>query len=196
MMSNNIENIISELKKSLNEGRFKHSLGVMETASVLARRYGADPEKAQLAGLIHDCARDIPFDRQLKMAENFGILLDDIQKSEPVLIHGPLGAEIARSTFDIKDEEILNAVRLHTTGDKNMTLLEKIIYLSDYIEPQRCFQGVEDLRAKAFMDLEEALIAAFDSCIRHVMERQGLLHPKTISARNFILLCKGREERP
>lgn len=189
------DGIISKLKESMTESRFKHSLGVMETSMILARRYGANTEKAELAGLIHDCARDIPLDTQLKMAENFGILLDDIQKHEPVLIHGPLGAEIARDVFDIHDEEILNAVRLHTTGDKNMTLLEKIIFISDYIEPGRCFPGVENLRVKAFKDLDEALTAAFDSTVRYVMERQGLLHPRTVNARNYILLCKGREER-
>lgn len=189
------DGIISKLKESMTESRFKHSLGVMETSMILARRYGANTEKAELAGLIHDCARDIPLDKQLKMAENFGILLDDIQKHEPVLIHGPLGAEIARDVFDIHDEEILNAVRLHTTGDKNMTLLEKIIFISDYIEPGRCFPGVENLRVKAFKDLDEALTAAFDSTVRYVMERQGLLHPRTVNARNYILLCKGREER-
>lgn len=189
------EDILSKLRESMDEGRFKHSLGVMETSLILARRYGANARKAELAGLIHDCARDMPFDTQLKMAENFGILLDDIQKQEPVLIHGPLGAEIARNDFGINDEEILNAVRLHTTGDKNMTLLEKIIYISDYIEPGRCFPGVEDLRVKAFKDLEEALTSAFDSAIRYVMERHRLLHPRTVSARNFILLHKGREER-
>lgn len=185
--------VISKLKASMKESRFKHSLGVMDTSIILARRYGEDVKKAEHAGLIHDCARDIPVETQLKMAENFGILLDDIEKHEPVLIHGPLGAEIARRTFGIEDEEILKAVRLHTTGDKNMTLLEKIVFLSDYIEPGRCFPGVEDLRVKAFKDLDEAIISAFDSTIRYVVGRQGLLHPRTVNARNFILLHTGRE---
>ncbi|MDK2877776.1 MAG: hypothetical protein PWR06_492 [Thermoanaerobacteraceae bacterium] len=187
------DEIILKLKAGLKESRFKHSLGVMETSIILARRYGADVKKAGIAGLIHDCARDIPAESQLKMVENFGILLDDIEKLEPALIHGPLGAAIARKNFGVDDEEILNAVRLHTTGDKNMTLLEKIIFLSDYIEPGRCFPGVEDLRVKAFKDLDEAMISAYDSTIKYVTERESLLHPRTVCARNFILLHKRRE---
>lgn len=185
--------VISKLKAGMKESRFKHSLGVMDTSVILARRYGADIKKAEYAGLIHDCAKDIPAQIQLKMAESFGILLDDIEKQETVLIHGPLGAEIARRSFGIEDEEILGAVRLHTTGDKNMSLLEKIVFLSDYIEPGRCFPGVEDLRVKAFKDLDEALVSAYDSTIRYVVERQGLLHPRTVDARNYILLHMGRE---
>ncbi|HHW02000.1 MAG TPA: HD domain-containing protein [Thermoanaerobacterales bacterium] len=190
-----MDEIIIKLKACMKESRFKHSLGVMETSVILARLYGADVKKAEIAGLIHDCARDIPVQTQLKMAENFGILLDDIERLEPALIHGPLGAAIARKDYGIEDEEILNAVKLHTTGNENMTLLEKIIFLSDYIEPGRCFPGVEDLRVKAFKDLDEAMICAYDSTIRYVTEKGCFLHPRTVWARNSILLHKGREEK-
>lgn len=188
-----IDDLIEKLKMSLTEKRFKHSLGVMETAELLARRYSGDMAKARIAGLVHDCARDIPYESQLKMAENFGILLDEVQKLEPVLIHGPLGAALVKKVFGIEDRDVLNAVKLHTTGDINMSLLEKIVFLSDYIEPGRDFAGVEDLRVKAFKDLDEAMVEAFNSTIRYVTQSQRLLHPKTVEARNFILLQMRRE---
>lgn len=183
-----IEEIKGDLEVRLSLERFAHSLGVMETAKRLAATFGADIEKAALAGLIHDCARCLTPDDQLKNAESAGILLDEIQIHEKVLIHGPLGAVMAREIFGIADREILRAVEIHSTGDRDMTVLEKIIFLADYIEPNRDFPGVEDIRAKAGADLDTAVVLAFDSTIKHVISRGKLLHPGTIAGRNDILL--------
>jgi len=182
------DEMLVKLKKALSVHRLEHSLGVERTAVEMAKRYGADTEKARIAGLLHDCARDIPFDVQLKMAENFGILLDEIERSEKALIHGPLGEIIAHKYYGVQDAEILKAIRLHTTGDVNMTVLDKIIFLSDYIEPNRNFPGVDELRKKAFKDLNEAVIAAFDSTINFVIQKKSLLHYRSVNARNYILL--------
>lgn len=189
------DTILEKLRSNLSEKRFIHSLGVMDTAGKLAERFGADIKKSKLAGLVHDCAKDIPPREQLKMAENFGILLDDIERREIALIHGPLGAFIAQKHFEIQDEDILKAIKNHTTGNVNMTILDKVIFLADYIEPSRNFLGVDILRQKAYKDIDDATIYAINSTIYHVLDKGSLLHPKTVNARNTILIQNGREER-
>lgn len=188
-----LEEIIQKLKTNLDEERFIHSLGVMKTAAKLAAQYGADTNKAEIAGLLHDCAKCMDTVIQLKIAKNFGILLDDIEKQEKALIHGPIGALLAKRDYGITDDEILSAIKNHTTGDINMSLLDKIIFLSDFIEPGRYFPGVDELRVKAFKDLDDAIIYALDSTIRFVLNKGSLLHPKTISARNYILMQRESE---
>lgn len=187
------EEIIRKLKTNLDEERFTHSLGVMKTAVKLAENYGADIKKAKIAGLLHDCAKCLDTVSQLKIAESFGILQDDVVKHERALIHGPVGAILAKREYGITDTEILRAIKIHTTGDINMSMLEKIIFLSDFIEPGRCFPGVDELRAKAFKNINDAIVDAFDSTIRYVLKKRSLLHPKTISARNSILMQKESE---
>jgi len=187
------EEIMQKLKTKLDEGRFRHSIGVMEIAIKLAKHYNADIKKAEIAGLLHDCAKNLDPNSLLKLAENFGILQDDIVRREKALIHGPLGAILARLEYGITDEEILNAIRIHTTGDINMTVLEKIIFLSDLMEPGRCFPGVDDLRVKAFDNIDDALVDAFDLTIKYVLEKGSLLHPRTVLARNYILMEKESE---
>ncbi|NLC63911.1 MAG: HD domain-containing protein, partial [Thermoanaerobacterales bacterium] len=156
-----IEEIKNDLKNRLTHERYTHSLNVMHTASILATRYGVDKKKAELAGLIHDCARDLPADIQLKMATDFGILLDEIEKLQPELVHGPLGAFIARKQYGIDDDEVIRAVTIHSTGDKFMTSFDKILFIADYVEPGRCFPSVESIRKKLARDLDEALLSAF-----------------------------------
>ncbi|MDD4570753.1 MAG: bis(5'-nucleosyl)-tetraphosphatase (symmetrical) YqeK, partial [Tepidanaerobacteraceae bacterium] len=123
----------------------------------------------------------------------FGILLDDIEKWEKALIHGPLGAVIAKQDYGVNDKEILKAIKIHTTGDMGMSPLDKIIFISDLIEPRRCFAGVDELRVEAFRDLDGAIIGAFDSTVRYILSKGSLLHPRTILGRNFILMQRERE---
>ena len=184
-----------KLKRNLDEQRFLHSLGVMETSDKLAKLYGACRKKTQIASLLHDCARGMDMERQLNMIEYFGILLDDVEKRERVLIHGPLGAIIAEKDYGIIDDEIKNAIKIHSTGDAHMGLLAKIIFISDIIESGRSFPGVEDLRIKALKDLDGAIIDAFDMTIKYVLSKRSLLHPKTVKGRNFILTQREREGR-
>ncbi|WP_278287300.1 bis(5'-nucleosyl)-tetraphosphatase (symmetrical) YqeK [Caloranaerobacter ferrireducens] len=177
----------------MNEERFIHSIGVMETAEKLADVYGCDKNKARLAGLIHDCGK-LKNDRELlKMAFEFGIILDDVKDVNIALLHAPLGAEIAKNEFGIKDLEILNAIRYHTTGKENMSLLEKIIYIADYIEPNRDFPSVEVLRELAFLDLDKAVLMAMDNTIKYVVDNGWILDIETIKARNFLLKKIQRE---
>lgn len=180
--------IMEELKEMLTPERLKHSLGVREAAAQLAEFYHGNVEKASIAGLLHDCAKDFNPRQMLQLCYNFDIVLDDICKREIKLIHGPLGAKIAQHKFGIEDEEILDAISFHTFAKENMPLLTKIVYLADFIEPNRVFPGVECIRELAYKDLNKAIILAIDTTIRHVLSKGEVVHPKTINARNYILL--------
>ena len=126
-----------KLKQKLNDKRYIHSIGVEYTAANLAFLYGEDVKRARIAGLLHDCAKCIPTDEKLKKAKKLGIPINSSEKANPDLLHGKLGAYYAKEKFGIKDEEILSAITYHTTGKPEMTLLEKIIFVADYIEPNR-----------------------------------------------------------
>lgn len=179
--------IYSYLKDNLSSKRYIHSVNVADTAAKLAEHYGCDAGKAKLAGLVHDCARELPLDQLKNCLALEGIEADSLTMEIKELLHGPAAVHICRKVFDIKDEEILNAVRYHTTGRENMSLLEKIIYLSDFIEPSRCFSGVEKLRGLAFTNLDAALLAAFDMSIQYIISKNGLIHIDTVQSRNYIL---------
>ncbi len=178
----------SKLEKMLSAKRFEHSMGVQHTAVALAKHYGADKKKASIAGLLHDCAKDFNKQQMLQLCLKFDIVLDDICQKDIGLIHGPLGAKIARYEFGIKDEEILDAICFHTFGKADMPLITKIIYLADFIEPSRCFIGVDELRDVAYERLDKAILVALDRTITYVLHKRKLIHPKTIEARNDILL--------
>ncbi len=182
--------IIEDLKKILTPERFEHSIGVMECAIKLALNFGCDQEKALLAGLLHDCAKDFKKQHMLQLCDEFGIVLDAVSKHEKQLIHGPLGAGLAKHKYKINDEEILEAIRYHTVAKGNMTLLTKIIYVADCIEPLRDFMGIAEIRDIAYTDIDLALIKCIDSTIKQVLARGRLIHPLTIEARNYILFSK------
>ena len=175
--------ILETLKNWIDEYRLEHSVNVSKCAAQLAGHYGADVEKAELTGLIHDCAKNLPLDKALELGEKYGYEPDMITRMNPILIHAPLGAYLARELFDIDDPEILDAIAWHTTGRKNMTLLEKIICLADFIEEGRSYNGVEDIRKLAFVDINRALLAGFDYPLKHC-NKGKFLHPMTIEARN------------
>ena len=176
------------LRRELPRPRYLHSLGVQKAAVSLAGVYGADPEKASLAALIHDCAKNMDGRHLLKRAVEFDILVDIVEKPLPDLLHGPVGAALAQRKFGVEDEEVLRAVRFHTTGVAGMSTLDKIIYLADYLEPGRDFPGVDRLRALAAVDLDEALLVAMEGTIRYVMGIRGMIHSRTIEARNWLLV--------
>jgi len=180
--------IFDSLKKQLKHSRYEHSVGVMETSVHLAKLYGCDIEKARIAGLLHDCAKCLSDSEILQKAEQYNIELDFITKNQLELAHGPLGAAIAQREYGIDDFETLEAIRYHTTGKPNMNLLEKIIYLADYIEPHRKYPGVDELRKKSLLNLNEAIYQAMNNTIQHVLSKEGLLHPLTIEARNDFII--------
>lgn len=177
------------LQGMLSPKRYQHSLGVAETAARLARRYGADEEKAYLAGLVHDCGKEVePEDAAGILKKRYGITADAMSLKMPRLLHGPLGACMAQSEFDIYDPEVLDAIRYHTTGKANMSLLSKIIYIADYIEPGRDFEGVDQLRELTCRDMDAAIIQGIDFTICDLVEQGKTIHPDTVHCRNDLLV--------
>ncbi len=182
--------IIDKLKTMLTPHRFKHSIGVKETAIKLAETHGCNIQKAAIAGLLHDCAKDFTKHQMLQLCSEFDIVLDNICKKEIPLIHGFLSACIAGKYFNIEDGETLQAIRYHTLAKEKMSTLEKVIYIADFIEPNRCFEGVDAIRIAAYEDLNHAVLLAIDNTIKHVIAKGNLIHPMTIAARNYILLTE------
>lgn len=180
--------MLDVLSKRLSPKRFRHSIAVSQTAEELAEVFDCNKVKAKIAGLLHDLAREVPVDELLPRAQAFGIVVNDVEKAEPVLLHAPISAKLAQSDFLIQDAEILQAIILHTTGGPKMTLLDKIIYVADMIEPGRSFAGLEELRRLAYIDLDKALLAALDQSIYFILDRGGLIHPHAIEARNDLLI--------
>ena len=175
------------LKAYLDEKRYIHTLGVRDSAVMLADRYGADVDKARLAGLLHDCAKSLSKDNMVCKIREAGYALEhEIFQSE-ALMHGIAGAVIARQVFGIEDPEILSAVECHTTGKRGMSLLDKIIYLADLIEPNRNYPGVDELRDAAVEDLDKAVLMGLKFGIEHVLVTNRYLHPRTIEAWNDML---------
>ena len=182
-----LNSIMKYLENSISLKRYIHSINVSKTAQKLAEHYEGDAVKAEIAGLVHDCARGLDTSLQLDCLKEEGIAADDLTLSVKELLHGPAAVHICRRVFAIEDEEILSAVRYHTTGKENMSLLEKIIYLSDFIEPARSFPGVEEIRGLAFKSLDKALLMAFNSSIEYILSKNGFIHTDTILARNYLL---------
>lgn len=180
--------IIERLRDLIDERRLNHSINVSRYAAKLAKHYGGDIEKAELAGLVHDCAKNLSLDQALKLGKKYNFEPDTITRINPVLLHAPIGAFLAKELFDIQDTEILDAITWHTTGRENMSLLDKIICLADLIEEGRSYKGVEKIRELAFIDINRALLLGMEMSIKYVLEKGILLHPKTIEARNALLL--------
>ncbi|SJZ93369.1 bis(5'-nucleosyl)-tetraphosphatase (symmetrical) YqeK [Selenihalanaerobacter shriftii] len=175
------------LKQMISEDRLNHSLGVRDTAIELAKIYEIDLKKARIAGLLHDCAKGLSNNNLLKKAEKFGIVIDGVTIIVPPLLHGPVGAEFAKRKFKINDEEILNAIRIHTLGSEEMTSLEKIIFLADYIEPNRKCSGLDKLRKIARSNLDLAVRKACDRTLKFHLDNHDVIHPQTLATRNAFL---------
>lgn len=185
------EEIKAAVKKRLTAERFGHTLGVVRTAEELAALYGADVQKARLAGVLHDIAKGYSKNRLLKEALDFGIVLSDIERSAPALIHAPLGAEIAKREFGIGDADVLAAIRHHTTGRAGMSVLEQVVFLADCIEPGRTYPGVDEVRAGARIDLNSAVLGALNQSLMFLLQRNRLIHPHAVAARNELLMRRG-----
>lgn len=182
------ENEIKEkLKEALNPKRYTHSLGVADEAKRLAQLYGANKDKAYLAGLLHDCAKGIPTDKQIEECDRRGIVLEKWTRLCPPVVHGFLGAQMAKEEYGVTDEEILSAIRLHTIGGEGMTLFEKIIYIADMTEINRDFPGVEEIREKVNGSIDEAIKAGIQIQLKFNMKKNGIIHPNMICLWNDIV---------
>jgi conserved hypothetical protein TIGR00488 len=184
-----LEEMRRKLSCELSEKRFVHSVNVADTAVKMAEHYGADKDRVYIAGLLHDCGKSYRGDAAREFAEKIGYKPDEIERLQPGLLHGIIGEYLAREEYGITDAEILSAIRWHTTGRPGMSVLEKIIYIADYIEPGRNFAGVEKMREEAFRNLDRCIVICADSTIRYVLENGYLLHAKTVETRNHSLMA-------
>ena len=184
----NYDEIYKALKEKISEKRFKHVMGVVETATMLANLYNEDVEKAKLASILHDNARECTQDEMERLYSYYGYNVENNFQKEPALLHSKVGAILARTTYGIEDIEILNAIKYHTTGRRNMTMLEKIIFIADYIEPSRDFEGVEAVRKQAFRDIDLAVYEALENTMKHLLEKKSFIDMDTLDARNDLLL--------
>lgn len=184
----NYDEIDAIIKTQLSEYRYNHSLRVVDCAMSLASIYGCDLEKTRIAAISHDCAKELNNEALVNIAKSEGMDLDMVTLSEPQLLHGPIGKYVAKKYLKIEDEEILEAIHYHTTGRADMTMLEKIIYLADVIEIGRSYRGIEEVRKLSYVNLDNAIVLAIDNTIQYVISIHSLLHPRTIEARNSIIL--------
>ena len=185
----NREEALAIVKEKLTPKRFIHSIGVADTAIELAKHYGADVAKAELAGILHDYAkfRDIDEMRQIVVDQPMPA---DLLSHHPELLHAPVGAYLVEKEVGITDKEVLSAIALHTSGKAGMTLLDKIIYLADYIEPNRSFPGVDEVRQLAFKDLDDAILKSISNSVKHLLQKEQMIYPETIHFYNDLMSKK------
>jgi predicted HD superfamily hydrolase involved in NAD metabolism len=192
------EQYCQKIEERLSSDRFAHSLRVVEKALDLAKqsRCTLDLEKLRLAALWHDYAKDMPPQELLSIALEHGLVTTEAEKVQPDLLHGAVGAFLCRRDFGLTaaDEEILHAIRYHTTGCEKMSLLDKIVYLADLLEPGRTFAGVDEIRRICQDDLDAGLLFAFDNTIEYVLAKKLLIHPLTVQARNWHLLAMKKDD--
>lgn len=165
----------------LDEWRIAHVAGCESEAIELARRWGEDPEKAAEAGILHDITKRLSYEEQLNLCEKYDIMCDSAELAAPKLLHAKTGAALARDLFGVPDD-IYNAIRWHTTGKPDMTLLEKLIYLADYIEPSRDFDGIDRLRELAYEDLDRAMVLGLTMTMAEIREKGNEPYVDTLDA--------------
>lgn len=172
--------------------RYNHSLRVKKVAMELAQIYDEDLEHTEIAAMLHDCGKYLNKKTLLKNSHYFGIMVDGCVDDPIELLHSHLGSKIAEIEYGIVNEEILNAIYYHTTGRKNMTLLEKIIYIADFIEPSRTYNGIEEIRQLAYEDLDKSILMALDITIVYLINKNKFIHLDTIKARNYLNMVNAK----
>lgn len=187
MNNSKIDELHHKLKNNVSLKRYTHTIGVIDAAVYLAQKYGENEEAAYIAALLHDYAKDFSKEQLQEYTRQNKLEVDEIMSSAYQLLHGKVAAHIAENELDITNEDILNAIEYHTTGRKEMSKLEKIIYLADFIELGRCYEGVDELRLIAEENLDDAVLQALDNTINYVISMKNLLHTNTIEARNFLI---------
>lgn len=182
----NLEEIKEDLKQILTEKRYNHSVGTMNMARELAKVYGEDEEEAAFAGLIHDIAKEMSKEQIEEFVQKHNITMDEIERENLGLMHAKNGAIIAKEKYGAS-EKVQNAILYHTTGNVNMDRFAKIIYVADKVEENRTYDGVEELRKKAKMDLDEAMIIIIDYIIEKSEKQGKKMHPSTLELREKLV---------
>lgn len=183
-----LKKIKKKLKNELDESRYEHTIGVMDTAACLAMRYGADLTQALVAGLLHDCAKCIPNDKKLKLCRKNGIEVTPFEEKAPFLLHAKLGAWMAEHEYHVSDPAILSAIACHTTGKPDMSLLDKIIFIADYIEPGRDkATGLPEIRRLSFTEIDKALIRILSDTLDYLASSNDPIDPATQNVLDYYL---------
>lgn len=182
-----VDNYKDRLVDDIGQARFEHCYRVMKESVRLAKLYGVDEKKAAIAGLLHDCGRLLDKSKLYDLATKVGIISENNVKNTRALLHAELGYYIAKEKYNILDEDVLNAIKYHTTGNVDMSDLDKIVFIADYIEPQRSFDGVKYARELANKNLDEALLFALDSTLKYIIDNKGYIDLRTIDTRNNLI---------
>ncbi len=186
--------ILKRIKKRLSDKRFKHTLRVETEAVKLANYYRSDWQKASIAALLHDNAKNYDDDKKLRLVYKYAIKLNQSEENNIDLVHAKLGSVIAQKKFDITDVDILNAIKYHTTGRPGMSMTEKIIYIADFIEPGRkAFPGLEKARDLAYQDINLAMIKILMMTINHVIDKGKIIDPGTEMAYEYYYRLYAKE---
>ena len=185
-LSKQISSYETQLRDRLSASRFTHTMGVAYTASALAMCHDCNMEKALIAGLLHDYAKCIPEEEQVRLCDQMGVKLSDTERQNPALVHGKLGAALVEQDFGVTDREILDAIRYHTTGRPDMSDLEALIFVADYIEPNRkALPNLRELRQIAFYDLEDCIYQICDGILDYLKSQERVIDPMTKKTRNY-----------
>ncbi len=180
MAREDIIRLREQIRKVQDKKRFEHTLGVTYTAACLAMCHDIDIERAETAGLLHDCAKCLSNEKKIKLCKKQSIEINMTEAKNPFLLHAKAGAYLAEYKYGIRDEDILNAVRYHTTGRPGMSMLEKIIFIADYIEPNRTHSSkLPALRKLAFEDINEALLEILKSTLIYLEKVENAVDPMT-----------------
>lgn len=175
-----------KLQKKLSEKRYRHTLGVAYTAANLAMVHGEDMSRAYLAGLLHDNAKCIDSDKKIRLCEKYGLPVSATELENPELLHAKLGSYLAKKNYRIEDEEILSAIACHTTGKPAMTTLEKILFVADYIEPNRKeIPGLQAVREAAFTDLDKAVLLELDQTLHYIKNKAAAMDVTTVETYRY-----------
>lgn len=178
------------IKERLSEKRYIHSVNVSSAAVELCRRYGGDEEKARLAGILHDITKEMPLSQQYEYIEKYGESLSVLERNNFAVIHQKSGAAYCALELGITDSEVLSAIRYHTTGRRDMALLEKIIYTADLISAERDYPDVAVMRGLAANNLDDAMLYAIKYTVNNLISKTQLLHPDTVECYNYLLESK------
>lgn len=186
MQEIDIYKLQNKMKKVLEPKRFEHTLGVAYTAANLAFRYDVDGRKALIAGLLHDSAKCLSHQKRLSVCKKNNIVISKVEEENPVLLHAKVGAFYAREKYGVKDSEILDAILYHTTGRPDMGLLEKIIYVADFIEPHRKkLPRLSEIRKTAYEDLDMAIYMILENSLSYLEKGSSKIDTKTIETYEF-----------
>ena len=168
------------MEEALDPERFDHTLGVAYTAANLAFVHGEDIRRAMTAGMLHDCAKCVPNEEKIRLCEQYGLAVSEAEAASPSLLHAKLGAYFAEHKYDVTDPEVLQAIRWHTTGRPGMTLLEKIVFVADYIEPNRkTLPHLDEIRREAYTDLDGCVLHILEDTIGYLREKAKVQDPMT-----------------